>query len=58
MAFHAHYHRELAKHGKSLLIEDNKVYFPCPTCNVKPFADFGQWKTHKEKFLKLEKFFF
>jgi len=47
MAFHAHYHRELAKHGKSLLIEDNKVYFPCPTCNVKPFPDFGQWKTHK-----------
>ena len=58
MAFHAHYHRELAKHGKSIFEEDGNVYFPCPTCNVKPFLDFGQWKTHKENFKKSRKLSF
>ena len=46
MAFHAHYHRELGKHGKSLQPNSDKP-FPCPYCDVTPFADFGQWKTHK-----------
>ena len=46
MAFHANYHRELGKHGKSLQVDSDKP-FPCPFCDVTPFADFGQWKTHK-----------